>query len=180
MHIDLQLLQAAKAGDGRAMNTLLSTVRPDIRRCAMYYCGRASAVDDVVQETLLVISRRIATLNKVAAFAAWTITIVMRICLWPALKLAKSVESALQFDPRDTLPPRPLEELRLDIACALESLPPDQREVIVMRDFEGLSIGEMAERLSLSRAATKSRLHRARALVREYLIDEGDHDSGTH
>lgn len=176
MRVDMQLLEAAKAGDGSAMNNLLASVRPDIRRCAMYYCGRTSAVDEVVQETLFVISRRIATLNKLAAFSAWIVTIVTRICLWPAMKLAKGVETTLlRVEAHATLPPRPLEEIRLDIARAIESLPLEQRAVVLMRDFEGLTISEMAERLGLSRAATKSRLHRARALVREYLVDGGDH-----
>jgi predicted DNA-binding protein (UPF0251 family) len=53
---------------------------------------------------------------------------------------------------------------------ALESLPLGYRQVIVMRDFEELTIGEMAERLGLSREATKSRLHRARGMVREYML----------
>jgi RNA polymerase sigma factor (sigma-70 family) len=171
MQIDTRLLSAAKAGDPTAMGTLLTAVRPDVRRCAIYYCGRVSAVDEVVQETLWVVSRRLGTLHNVAAFAGWVATIVTRICLWPALKLARGVEQLTQSQP--SLPARPIEELRLDIARALESLPEPLREVVLMRDFEGLTIGEMALQLRLSRAATKSRLHRARALIREYLV-EGD------
>jgi len=60
------------------------------------------------------------------------------------------------------------DDLRANVVRALESLPESHREVVVMRDFEELTIGEMAARLSLTREATKSRLHRARALVREY------------
>ena len=60
--------------------------------------------------------------------------------------------------------------LRIDLAHALESLPQHYREIILMRDFEAMSIREIASRLHLSSAATKSRLHRARELVREYLI----------
>lgn len=174
MRVDMQLLAAAKAGDSCAMELLLSVMRPDLRRCATYYCGRVSSVDEVVQEVLLVVSRRIGTLTSLAAFSAWVATIVARICLWPALRLASGVERLLRADTAQAVPSRPLEELRIDIARALESLPLPQREVILMRDFQGLTIGEMAEQVGLSRAATKSRLHRARALVREYLV-EGDH-----
>jgi RNA polymerase sigma factor (sigma-70 family) len=60
-------------------------------------------------------------------------------------------------------------ELRIDIAAALESLPEPYREVVVRRDFEGLSIGELSQQLELTPAAVEGRLHRARELVREYL-----------
>jgi len=171
VQVDAHVLAAARAGDPSAMQTLLTTVRPDVRRCAVYYCGRASAVDEVVQETLLVVSRRMATLNDLSAFTAWIFTIVTRICLWPALKLAKGIEQLVRAEADPAVPARPVEELRIDIARALESLPAEYREVLLMRDFEGLTIDEMAARLALSRPATKSRLHRARALAREYLRD---------
>jgi RNA polymerase sigma factor (sigma-70 family) len=53
---------------------------------------------------------------------------------------------------------------------ALESLPPHYREIILLRDFEELSIRELAQQLALTPAAVKSRLHRARQLMREYLL----------
>ena len=56
---------------------------------------------------------------------------------------------------------------------ALESLPAMYREIVLLRDMEQLTIGEAAERLGLTREATKSRLHRARALLREYLHADG-------
>ncbi|HKO94008.1 MAG TPA: RNA polymerase sigma factor [Polyangiaceae bacterium] len=173
MQVNVQVLAAARAGDPSAMQTLLTSVRPDVRRCAVYYCGRASAVDEVVQETLLVVSRRLASLNNLGAFTAWIFTIVARVCLWPALKLARGIEHLAEPRSAAEVPQRPIEELRLDIAHALESLPLEYREVLLMRDFEGLSIGEMAQRLHITPAATKSRLHRARALAREYLVDGG-------
>jgi len=60
--------------------------------------------------------------------------------------------------------------LRLDLAAALESLPAHYLEVILLRDFEELTIGEMAARLNDTTTAIKSRLHRARELIREYLL----------
>lgn len=58
----------------------------------------------------------------------------------------------------------------MDVAAALESLPNDAREIIVLRDFEELTIREIAAQLRLTIPATKSRLHRARELTREYLL----------
>lgn len=61
-------------------------------------------------------------------------------------------------------------ELRIDLANALESLPAHYLEVVLLRDFEELTIAEIAERLEENPPAIKSRLHRARELVREYLL----------
>jgi hypothetical protein len=60
--------------------------------------------------------------------------------------------------------------LRLDLAHALESLPEHYRAIILLRDFEERSIAEIAAANGQTIAATKSRLHRARQLMREYLL----------
>ena len=61
---------------------------------------------------------------------------------------------------------------RIDVVRALESLPDIYREVILLRDMEQLTIGETADRLRITREDCKSRIHRGRALLREYL--QGD------
>jgi len=63
----------------------------------------------------------------------------------------------------------PRDELRIDLVRALGSLPAIYREVILLRDMEQLTITEVSARLAITREAAKSRIHRARALVREYL-----------
>jgi len=65
---------------------------------------------------------------------------------------------------------RPRDELRMELALALESLPPHYLEMILLRDFEELTIAEICERLGVTVATAKSRLRRARLLVREYLL----------
>jgi RNA polymerase sigma factor (sigma-70 family) len=65
---------------------------------------------------------------------------------------------------------KPDDSLRIDLARALESLPAHYLEVVLLRDFEELTIAEIAERLGEQPGAVKSRLHRARELVREYLL----------
>jgi RNA polymerase sigma-70 factor (ECF subfamily) len=66
----------------------------------------------------------------------------------------------------------PKPELRIDIARAIQSLPEHYREIVVLRDLEELTIDEIAGRLRSTRETVKARLHRARALLREYLIAE--------
>jgi RNA polymerase sigma factor (sigma-70 family) len=65
---------------------------------------------------------------------------------------------------------RPTDELRAELAFALESLPAHYLEMILLRDFEELTIAEICERLGVSVQTAKARLRRARLLVREYLL----------
>ncbi len=61
-------------------------------------------------------------------------------------------------------------ELRMDVAAAIESLPDHYRTVLVLRDFQNMRIDEIVAELGLTREAVKGRLHRARELMREYLL----------
>ena len=61
-------------------------------------------------------------------------------------------------------------ELRIDVAAALQSLPEHYRVVVLLRGVEERTVGEIAAALDLTREAVKARLHRARGLVREYLL----------
>ena len=74
---------------------------------------------------------------------------------------------------QDRMLSRPDASLRLDLARALESLPAHYLEVVLLRDFEELTISEIAQRLGEQPGAVKSRLHRARELVREYMLADG-------
>src|SRR3954463_3397809 len=64
---------------------------------------------------------------------------------------------------------RPEADLRLDVAAAFEALPPHYRDVALMRDVKEMTRAEIADALGATRQAVKARLHRARALLREYL-----------
>jgi RNA polymerase sigma factor (sigma-70 family) len=162
------LLTAARAGDGAALHELLVVCQPDIRRYAQRNC-MISDVDDAIQESLLILSRRVGALRAAAAFSSWLFRIVRRECH----RLARK---ALGTDPWDDaraeawLAARSTDDLRRDLGYALESLPAHYREILVLRDLNELTIGEIAEHLGETREAVKSRLHRARMLTREYLL----------
>ena len=162
------LLAAAHAGDGQAMETLLRLARPDLRRYAQRHC-LISDVDDAVQEALWVLARKLHQLRALAAFSGWLLRTVQREC-------RRLGRVALRYDPYDEaavdawLARHNDDALRHELASAIESLPPHYREVLLLRDFEELTIAEIAARVGDSTAAVKSRLHRARTLAREYLL----------
>ena len=164
---DLSLIDAARSGQPAALERLLVAARPDLRRYAQKSC-LVSDVDDAVQESLLVLSRYLSALQHARAWSRWMFRIVRRQCH----RLARlALRQDLWDDERSNvfLAQRSDPELRVDVAAALESLPEPYLEVVVLRDFEGLTVAELAQRLELTPAAVKGRLHRARELVREYL-----------
>lgn len=167
--VEPRMFALAQAGDPAALEQLLRQLQPDIRRYARYQCHRSSAVEDVVQEALIVVYRRVGSVRDAAALAGWVARVVMRLCMLPALgwmRLTEHIDTSAEAQRFATVPQ---DELRHDLARALESLPDIYREVILLRDMEQLTIGETAQRLGVTAEAVKSRLHRARALVREYL-----------
>lgn len=170
MNIQPHTFAAAQGGDPAALDLLLKQLRPDIRRYAAYQCKRSSAVDDVVQETLIILYRKVGTIQNVAALSKWLLKVVSRLCMLPALLFLRGVEEVTQLENSAHFASMPVDELRIDIVRALESLPAQYREVIVLRDLQEMTINEIAAHIGITREAAKSRLHRARVLVREYLL----------
>ena len=163
-----QLIAAAQGGDPAALGQLLLVCQSDARRYARRHCFAAD-VDDAVQETLLILSKKVKGLKAAAAFSGWLFTIVRRECRRLARKMlgqGPSIDDIAESE----LASRPDESLKLDLIRALESLPANYLEVILLRDFGDLTIAEIAEQLGLQVPGVKSRLHRARELVREYLV----------
>jgi RNA polymerase sigma-70 factor (ECF subfamily) len=172
MRVQESTFTAAQAGDRAALERLLVELRPDIRRYAIYQCRRTSAIDDVVQEALIILYRRLGTVRSITALSAWLLRIVTRLCMLPALLLIKGVEEIKAIENSRHFAKMPVDDLRIDLVRALESLSPSHREIILLRDLQEMTINEISESLGITREATKSRLHRARAMIKEYLMPE--------
>jgi RNA polymerase sigma factor (sigma-70 family) len=173
MVLDRAVFAAAQAGDPLALERLLRELQPDIRRYARHQCHRGTAIEDVVQEALIVVYRRVGNVRDAAALAGWIFRIVARMCMLPALALMRGAEELTQWHEAEHFARIPQDELRIDLVRALESLPAIYREVILLRDMEQMTISEVAARLGITREAAKSRIHRGRALLREYLRPDG-------
>jgi RNA polymerase sigma factor (sigma-70 family) len=164
------LILAAQTGDAASIGCLLAVCQADARRYARRHC-HASDVDDAVQESLLIISRKVKGLKAAAAFSSWLFVVIKRECR----RLERLMFRHQPLDDQmaeEAMLARPDASLRIDLARALESLPAHYLEVVLLRDFEELTIGEIATRLNEAPGAIKSRLHRARELVREYMLAE--------
>lgn len=104
---------AAQAGDPHALTQLLVQLRPDIRRYARYQCHGSSAVDDVVQEALIILYRRVGTVRSASALSAWLLKIVARLCMLPALMYLRGMDSLSAVEDSAHFARKPVDELRL-------------------------------------------------------------------
>src|SRR5579875_3069630 len=161
MSNDPVLIEAARQGDQAALERLLEVCQPDLRRIAQSQCASAADADDAVQESLWTVYRRIGALRTAGSFGAWLFSMMRRMRGQTELPDEDHRIFACYTRP----------DLRADLAAAIQSLPDKYREAIILRDFEEYSITEIAQSLRLTREAVKSRIHRGRQMIREYLAD---------
>ena len=179
-------LTALAGGDDQCQNEdvdfeqLANEHKDSVYRQMLRVCGNREDAEDVLIDALLKAYQHMNQLNDPAAFRAWLAQIARRVCwqlkkreaLAPLLQLSMLEEEGTAI--KDPKPPidsevalRRMKEL---LENAVNQLPPPAREVFVLRDMEELPGEEVARRLGISLASMKSRLHRARKLLRE-LVD---------
>ncbi|MER5769741.1 RNA polymerase sigma factor [Streptomyces sp. NPDC001985] len=177
-----RLVLAAQRGDSEATAALLSGSHPHVRRFAHSLCASPEDAEDAAQEALIILYRRIGMLRASGALASWMFRIVRNECLRRVRRLrrpedpmgagATSTAGHSAASARRSAEDEVLERLEADwVVNAILALPADQRRVLIMRDVQGESGRRTADALGLTTAAMKSRLHRARATLRETLRD---------
>lgn len=115
LNVDKDLFAAAQAGDPAALERLLSQLRPDIQRYARFQCYASSSIEDVVQEALIVVYRRVGGIRSPAALGAWLVRVVARLCALPALMFMRSVEELKTIEDSARFAHVPVHQLRLDL-----------------------------------------------------------------
>ncbi len=169
------LIERARAGDTAALEELLAEVAPAVRRFGVRMCKDPHDADDVLQDTLLTIATHLPEYEGRSSLTSWVFALTRSACA-RRRRGAKNRphESADALAERGDGNPTPAEraadrELGGALTRALDDLPDDYREVILLRDVEGLTAPEAAIALGISVDALKSRLHRAREALRTSL-----------
>jgi RNA polymerase sigma-70 factor (ECF subfamily) len=174
-------LEAARHGDRQALDQLLTRFVQPVYRFGMQMCRDEEDAKDVLQDTLFAAARTVGNFRGDASVSTWLYTIARSFCIKRRRKGKHAPTEMLSLDP-GTASARSLEgsdrrpddaaadtELGRALNAAIDSLEPGYKEVLLLRDVEGLTAPEVAEVLGLGVEAVKSRLHRARLVIREKL-----------
>jgi RNA polymerase sigma-70 factor (ECF subfamily) len=156
------------------LETLAEQHKGMVYRQTIRVCGNREDAEDVLIEALLRAYRHLDQLRDSAAFRPWLAQIAKRVCwqlkereaLMPLMQLSMLEEAGCEVASDTQLVAGQMKEL---LEQAIRQLPSGYLEVYELRDIEDPPGEEVARRLGISRAAMKSRLHRARQLVREHL-----------
>ena len=176
---DAALLEQVRRGDGDAMEELLRRHEPRIYRFGLRMCGNEDDARDVLQETLLSAFRNLATFRGDAQLSTWLYQIARSFCIKQRRRHEGEPATHEPVDASEVrqLPsPQVADDARAHarevgalIQAAMQTLPRDHREALVLRDVEGLTAEEAAVVAGVEVAALKSRLHRGRLALKKHL-----------
>jgi RNA polymerase sigma-70 factor (ECF subfamily) len=161
---DQHLLEAARSGDRRALDVLLTRHQPRVYRFGLKMCRDPEDAKDILQETLLAVARGVKDFRGASSVSTWLYTIARSFCIKKRRRSKFAPEAEESLDavgpgeearqlPDPTRPPdESLAGRQVEVALesAIGSLDPMYREVLVLRDVEGLTAPEVAEVMGLS------------------------------
>ena len=184
-----QLIGRMQAGDGSAVADLASTYGPRIHQLALRYVKNWEDAEEVTQDVLMKVHRKIDAFRGDAALSSW----IYRITFNTAMSRLRSARAsrnlevqtpdASTVDQPDRQPVEPADwssladdhvlrgQMRERLIAALAQLPAVYRTPVILRDIQGLSTEEASAVLRVKPQTLKSRLHRGRLLLREHLAD---------
>jgi RNA polymerase sigma-70 factor (ECF subfamily) len=193
---DLQLVAALRAGDEAVFNALIDQLYNSMVRIAMIYTSDQAVAEDVVQETWIAVLRGLDRFEGRSSLKTWIFTILTNRAKTRAQREGRYVplelpdetdaEPAVESErfnvthhwrteampgsweniPEDRLLARETQQL---INAVIDALPPNQREVIRLRDIEDFTSAEVCNILNISETNQRVLLHRARSKVRRAL-----------
>jgi len=167
-----ELVARARQGDREAMEAVLRSLAPAIHRFGLRMCKNVHDAEDVLQDALINVAQHLGGFEGRSSLTSWAFALTRSACArkrrglrnQPHVSDARLVESADQAPSPEM---RAAEhELAPALSEALDRLSEEHREVIQLRDVEGLSALEAASAIGISVDALKSRLHRAREALR--------------
>jgi RNA polymerase sigma-70 factor (ECF subfamily) len=180
------LIAAARRGDTHSFNQLVSQYQDMVYNVAYRILGDDQAAADASQETFLSAYQAVAKF-KGGSFKAWILRIATNAC-YDQLRLQKRrPTSSLEAIYTDTDPSSHFvngrespeehtlrDELGQTLQRGIATLPPEQRVTLVLSDVQGLSYSEIAQATGASVGTVKSRLSRARARLRDFLLEQSE------
>ncbi len=186
---DGELIARAQIADLDAFNHLVNRHQNAVYSVALRYMRAPDLADDVTQDTFLRAYRSIDTFknDNGVGFRSWLVRIAsnrsLDVLRSQKRRPADSLDAAMDDEESNWSPEDPSEtplqftergDLAQHLEWALGQISPDQRMVVILSDIQGHSYDEIAEITGVAPGTVKSRLHRARARLRDVLQDSGE------
>lgn len=171
-------LQRCKAGEIEAFNELMSQYQHHVYNIAYRMMGNEHDASDLAQESLIKVFRSIASYKGKSTLSTWIYRITMNTCL-DELRKKNKINKHISYtnillnleDGSPSPEERMLnQEKNVYIQKAIFQLSEEYRAVIVLRDIQGFSYDKIGEILDISLGTVKSRISRARKLLKEILL----------
>ena len=183
-----ELIARAKAGDDEAFAQLMRDNEKRIYNLTLRMTGNPEDAMDLAQEAFLNAWRGLKFFKGDSAFSTWVYRLASNACIdhLRRQKRRQDISASMPVnDEDDSTPDIPDErfqpeqelerqELRRAVADGLEQLSDEHRQVLVMREINGLSYQEIADVLDLEAGTVKSRIARARNSLRKILVESGN------
>jgi RNA polymerase sigma-70 factor (ECF subfamily) len=182
---DEELVDAFQAGDLSAFDALVGRWERKIRGAIYRILGSDEDARDICQEVFLKAFRSLSSFKREARFSSWLYQIALNLCR-DRMRRRKGKKMVslddLDAEAARAMPvedgPSALEQVEARdlsrvMAAAVWALPEEQREVIVLKEYEGLTFLEIAEALDLPMSTVKTRLYRGLGQLREKLERQG-------
>jgi RNA polymerase sigma-70 factor (ECF subfamily) len=187
-HVERDLIGRMRAGDGSAVADLAATYGPRIQQLAFRYLKNWEDAEEVAQDVLMKVYRKIDAFRGDAALSSWIYRITFNTAMsrLRTARFSRPAEvhvSEIETESQDHLTPEPADwasladdqvmrlEMRKTLIDALTHLPLVYRVPVLLRDIQGLSTEEASAVLRVKPQTLKSRLHRGRLILRRYLGD---------
>lgn len=180
---DEELVERFQNGEASAFDTLVRRWERKLQGAIYRLIGPGEDVRDLSQETLLKAYRGLGTFKKEARFSSWLYQIALNVCRDRMRRtrgkshvsfdeLSELGEAAGGADPSalDLIEAR---DLSRQVAAAVAALPEEQREVVVLKEYQGLTFLEIAETLDVPLSTVKTRLYRGLGQLRQQLVRQG-------
>ena len=182
------IVRKVLGGDANAFETLVLEYEKNVYNIALRMTGNSEDAADMTQEAFIKAYNSLQSFRGDSKFSVWLYRIVSNVCLdflrsknrRPTVSLSVEDDDGedAQLDVADeSQSPELLLDRKLtrdSVRRGLDSLPPDYRQILLLREIQGLSYAEIAQALSLEVGTVKSRIFRARKRLCTFLIDDGN------
>ena len=182
------IIKQVLEGDVNAFEGLVKEYEKNVYNLALRMTGDPEDAADMAQDAFIKAYSSLSSFRGDSKFSVWLFRIVSNLCLdflrsrkrRPTVSLSVENDEGedMEFEIADeSQSPETLLEQKLTreaVRCGLDSLPPEQRQILLLREIQGLSYEEIAQVLALESGTVKSRIFRARKRLSAFLLREGN------